>query len=145
MFSKISKTALTKVKETLRNRTYDLPLNEGADTHFLILLIALMSFLAVLSLSGTIAMHIMTNRWSSGLENKVTIEISINTEEGPQLSQATVKKETLELYKMLAEHPHVKSANVLNSEDVQELISPWLGDGLSLEDLPLPGLIAVEL
>ncbi|MFP4097743.1 MAG: cell division protein FtsX, partial [Alphaproteobacteria bacterium] len=34
---------------------------------------------------------------------------------------------------------------VLNSEDVQELISPWLGDVLSLEDLPLPGLIAVEL
>ena len=129
----------------LKDQNYDLPLNKGSDANFLVLLISLMSFLAVLSLSGTIAIDTMTSRWSSGLENKVTIEIAVETKEGHILSQETIGQETLSLYKMLSEHKDVKSASVLNHEDIQELLSPWLGQDMSLEDIPLPGLIAVEL
>ncbi len=129
----------------LKRKNYDLPLDKNEDTHFLVLLIALMSFLAVLSISGTIAMDTMTNRWSSGLENKVTVEISVETKEGHILSQETIGQETLELYKMLSKHPDVKSADVLGYEDIQELLSPWLGDSMNMKDIPLPGLIAVEL
>ena len=133
------------LRNILANKNNDLPLNKGNDTNFIILLIALMSFLAVLALSGTIAIDTMTNRWSSGLENKVTIEIAVETKDGHILSQETIDQETLSLYNMLSEHPDVKSANILNHEDIQELLSPWLGQGMSLEDIPLPGLIAVEL
>jgi cell division transport system permease protein len=129
----------------LKDQNYDLPLNKGSDANFLVLLISLMSFLAVLSLSGTIAINKMTNRWSSGLENKVTVEIAVETKEGHILSKETIGQETLSLYKMLSEHKYVESITVLNHEDIQELLSPWIGEDMSLEDLPLPGLIAVEL
>ena len=140
------KTTVNKLNRhnPLKRKNYDLPLDKNDDTHFLVLLIALMSFLAVLSISGTIAMDTMTNRWSSGLENKVTIEISVETKEGHILSQETIGQETIDLYKMLTEHPDVKSADVLSHEDIQELLSPWLGD-MDMKDIPLPGLIAVEL
>ena len=143
LYTILSHFILTRTLPGRQNN--DLPLNKGDDTNFLILLISLMSFLAVLSLSGTIAIDTMTNRWSSGLENKVTIEIAVETKKGHILSQETIAQETLALYKMLSQHPDVKSANVLNHEDIQELLSPWLGDDMSLKDLPLPGLIAVEL
>lgn len=142
--TKAPKTLIDKYNP-LKNQNYDLPLNKGSDANFLILLISLMSFLAVLSLSGTIAINKMTNRWSSGLENKVTVEIAVENKDGHILSQETIVQETLSLYKMLSEHKDVKSANVLSSEDIQELLSPWLGQDMSLEDIPLPGLIAVEL
>ncbi len=129
----------------LKDQNYDLPLNKGSDTNFLVLLISLMSFLAVLALSGSIAINSMTNRWSSGLENKITIEIAVETKEGHILSQETIGQETIALYKMLSENKRVKSANVLNHEDIQELLSPWIGNDMNLEDLPLPGLIAIEL
>ncbi len=48
----------------IETRQYDLPLDNSEDSRFLILLIALMSFLAVLALSGTIALNSMTNKWS---------------------------------------------------------------------------------
>jgi cell division transport system permease protein len=136
---------LIKKHNPLKDQNYDLPLNKGSDANFLILLISLMSFLAVLSLSGTIAISKMTNRWSSGLENKITIEIAVETKDGHILSQETIGQETLSLYKMLSKHKDVKSANVLSDEDIQELLSPWLGQEMSLKDIPLPGLIAVEL
>lgn len=145
--NKVTESALYKRAATSINnyKKCDLPLDKGDDSNFLILIIALMSFLAVLSLSGTIALTSMTERWSSGLENKVTIEVAVETKEGHILSQETIGKETLALYKMLSEHKNVKTADVLEHEDIRELISPWIGDNLSLEDIPLPGLIAVEL
>lgn len=144
---KVTKSALYKRAAVSINnyKKCDLPLDKGDDSRFLVLIIALMSFLAVLSLSGTMALTSMTERWSSGLENKVTVEVAVETKEGHILSQETIGKETIALYKMLSEHKSVKSADVLEHEDIRELISPWIGDNLSLEDIPLPGLIAVEL
>ena len=145
--TRIKATICSQIKKynPLKDQNYDLPLNKGSDSNFLILLISLMSFLAVLSLSGTIAIGMMTNRWSSGLENKITIEIAVETKDGHILSQETIGQETLSLFKMLSNHKDVKSANALSHEDIQELLSPWLGEDMSLKDMPLPGLIAVEL
>ena len=129
----------------LQSQNYDLPINNSEDSKFLILLIALMSFLAVLALGGTFALNSMTDKWSSGLENKVTIEISTQTKDGHILSQDTVLKETKDIYKALSTHPFVKTAKILDDKEIQELISPWIGNDLSLGDIPLPGLIALEL
>lgn len=143
--SKGYRIAQKEIQKKLKPINHDLPLDKNEGTRFLILLIAFMSFLSVLSLSGTITLNTMTTRWSSGLENKVTIEISVETKKGHILSQETIREETLKLYKMLSTHKSVKSANILSAEDIQELLSPWLGKNMSIKDLPLPGLIAVEL
>ncbi len=129
----------------ISSKQYDLPLDDSEDTRFLITLITLMSFLAVLALSGVFALNSMTNKWSSGLENKITIEISVETKDGHILSQDTILKETKNLYEMLSSHKYVRSVEILGSEEIQELISPWIGNDLDLGDIPLPGLIAVEI
>jgi cell division transport system permease protein len=57
-----------------QKRRYDLPLNKGSGTGFLVILIALMTFLGMLALASSFALSAMTARWSSGLENRLTIE-----------------------------------------------------------------------
>ena len=126
-------------------RDYDLPLNQSEDSRFLILLIGLMSFLAVLACSGTFALNSMADRWSSGLENKITIEISPETKEGHLLSRNTLRRSGKRISNTLKNHANIKKINTLTNEEVRELISPWIGDNLTLDDIPLPILIAVEL
>ena len=138
-------SSLSVIVNTLRNKHYDLPLNKGDDTRFIITLIALMTFLGVLALSGTFALHSMTNKWSSGLENKVTIEIAIQSKNGHILSQETILKETKDLYASLSKNPIVKSIEILENDEIQDLISPWIGNNLNLGEIALPGLLAVEL
>lgn len=138
-------TALSPILRRLGFREYDLPLNKSEDSSFLVLLIGLMSFLAILAFSGTLALNNMTSRWSSGLENKVTVEISVETPQGHLLSNETVKTETKKLARHLRESALIDSVKVMSHEEVQELISPWIGDNLTLTDIPLPGLIALEL
>lgn len=136
---------IIRALESLGFRDYDLPLEHSEDSRFLVLLIALMSFLSVLACSGTFALNNMATRWSSGLENKVTIEIAIETKDGHLLSNNTVQKETKKLAKALKNNTVIKSLTILTNAEIQELISPWIGDSLTLNDIPLPGLIAIEL
>lgn len=127
------------------NRRYDIPLdkNEGAD--FLILLIALMTFLAVMALSGSFALSSMTKRWSSGLENKLTIEIPAEKSNGDLRSQDQIDAYTKEVLEALADHPHIDKLSALEENDIQDLIAPWLGKDMVLDEIPLPGLISAEL
>lgn len=124
---------------------YDLPLNKDADSKFMITLVALMSFLAILAFTGSFALGSMTARWSSGLENKMTIEIPVETKDGNLLSQETVKQETLKVYKALENDPLIKTIRILDDGDIGKLIEPWIGDTLTLGEIPLPGLLAVEI
>jgi len=126
-------------------RRYDLPLNKTPGTGFLILLIGLMTFLAMLALASSFALSAMTTRWSSGLENKVTIEIPAETENGTILSPGEIKQLTASAETILSSMPSVVSLHVMTNEEIAELVKPWLGDNLLLGKIPLPGLISAEL
>lgn len=126
-------------------QNYDIPLHQNAKTDFLTVLIILMSFLSVLAMNGTLSLNAMAKRWSSGLENKITIEIPAETANGNLLSNDTIKKETLKVAKAINDIEVIKNSSVMSTEEIQELISPWIGKNLHLHDIPLPGLIAIEL
>lgn len=139
-FSKERKLGVAQKK-----RVYDLPLNKGEGTGFLILLIALMLFLATLSLAASLALAEMGGRWSSGLENKLTIEVPAEDIDGRSLSPVQVREMTEKITAVLNKNPKMKSADMLDETQIRELVSPWLGEDIALEAIPLPGLISVEL
>ncbi len=134
-----------KLGVAFRKGRYDLPLNKDEGTNFLRLLIALMSFLAAIALTGNFALNSMTQRWSSGLENKLTIEIPAEKKGGELRSAAEIQSLAERVEAVLENNPAVKSADTLDQNDIQELVEPWLGKDAPLGDIPLPGLISVEL
>ncbi|MCB1591413.1 MAG: FtsX-like permease family protein [Alphaproteobacteria bacterium] len=129
----------------LGSKGYDLPFKSDTDRNFLLLLVALMSFLAVLACAGTLTLHAMTQRWSSGLENKITIEVKAETPNGEILSPESVKLDTEKIAGMLEGNLAIKSYQVMNEVEIKKLVSPWIGEDFSFDEIPMPGLIAVEL
>jgi cell division transport system permease protein len=127
------------------NRRYDLPLHKSGGTGFLILLIALMTFLAMMALSSFFVLGAITERWSSGLENKLTIEIPAEDVQGNLLPPDKVEELSKRAASALQGNPAVAEYKILSRADIQALISPWLGDDFSDESMPLPGLISLTL
>lgn len=120
-----------------RKSGYDIPLHTRLGTEFLVLLIALMTYLLLLSASGSIGLGHMTDKWVSGLENAMTIEIP---------AKDGAKQQAAALVEKLQKLDNVKSARVLSQNDMGDMLSPWLGnDTAVLADLPLPTLVSVEL
>lgn len=128
-----------------RKRRYDLPLHQSGGTGFIVLLIGLMSFLAVLAMASAFALSAMTDRWSSGLENRATIEIPANTADNKIRSKAEIADITSRLSASLKKHSTVESVKVMSEQEIAELVRPWLGDNLVLDKVPLPGLVSLTL
>ncbi|MAE51418.1 MAG: permease [Micavibrio sp.] len=126
-------------------RRYDLPLNKSAGTGFLVLLIALMTFLGVMALAGSFALGSMAHHWSSGLENKLTIEIPADDATGTIRTREDIEKLSESVTERLSAQNFIRDIHALSQTEIQELIAPWLGeDAENIPDMPLPGLIAVE-
>lgn len=134
-----------KAKDLAYLKRTDIPLENDIQTKFLICLVALMTFLLVISCAGAIILNDVTNRWSSGLENKLTIEISSETPDGFLLTADAIKKEAKKVKNALENDADIKKIEILSDQDVRELISPWIGSEATLDGVPLPALITLEI
>lgn len=127
-------------------RRYDLPLNRNDSSRFLVTLIGLMTFLAVLAISAFFALGAMSERWTSGLEDKMTVEIPAQTAEGLLLKPDEVKQIADAAASVLQAHPAVEDHHVMTPDEIYELVKPWLGDmQIGNDQMPLPGLISLTL
>jgi cell division transport system permease protein len=117
--------------------SYDIPLQARLGTEFLVLLIALMTYLSILAAIGGLTLGHIATQWVSGLETAMTIEF--------QPSDSAIEQSKA-LTDALQKTNGVKSARILDQKEMGDILSPWLGDKTSIiGELPLPILISVEL
>jgi cell division transport system permease protein len=104
----------------------------------LVLLIAIMTFLSAVTLGGVVLVQKSAIAWSSDVGREVTIQI--------QPMDGEVMDSNLRTAVALAEAtPGVSSARALTLEESQNLLKPWLGDGLDLSSIQIPRLVVVQL
>ncbi|WP_208976234.1 cell division protein FtsX [Polycladidibacter stylochi] len=104
----------------------------------LMLVVAIMSFLACLTVGFVSIVNDAANDWTSDLVREVTIQI--RPADGVNMIQEIDR--TLAL---VQEFPGVGGARALSDKETRDLLQPWLGAGLELDDLPVPRLILVEV
>ncbi len=120
-----------------KNMRFDIPLHARVGTEFLALLMALMTFLCILAGCISISLNHMASAWSTGLADTVTIEVPFSSSTDRKLDEVIDKLVTVK---------DIKDARVVEEEELQELVEPWLGKGTNaLTDLPVPSLITIKL
>lgn len=123
--------------------TPDLPLEKSAGTAFLKGLTALMTTLGVLAAAGIILLSHVSYKLSSGVSHRATLEIPAEDKNGAMISSSRMDALSKTAQGILSSHPAVKSAEILSDEDISELVSPWLGDDMKLDGIPVPGIITI--
>lgn len=126
-------------------REYDLPFNDDHANRFLMTLIALMTFLALLAAAGGLSLSNMTARWTAGLSNRVTIEIPGMDANGAPQPDAIQQQRQRDIESALRRLPGVVDVTTRPTAEVAKLVEPWLGtDGTLLGQVPLPVIMTVE-
>lgn len=125
-------------------RRYDLPLENNAGNKFIKMLIALMTILLMLSLSGAFALSGIAEKWSSGLEGKASIEVPAKDINGVLLTSEEVKEQTTQIETFLKDYKSINDINVLTQEEIIALVEPWLGDNVNAQTTTLPGIISLS-
>ncbi len=123
-------------------RQRDLPLERDGSVRFLPWLIAFMVYLAALAMTAGIAMQKLVQRWDQGLAGRLTVQLPPPDSGVDAEDRAASLERVME---MLNKTPGVASARILEKEEIAALLEPWLGEGATEQDLPLPSLITVTL
>jgi cell division transport system permease protein len=100
-------------------------------------IVAVMSFLACLTLGAVLTVSHLASQWTRGLEGAMTVQL---------MPDATIAPEDQSAFalKIVQDFPGVETAKALSKSQAARLLEPWLGEGNVLEDLPVPQLIEVQ-
>ncbi len=104
--------------------------------------IAVMAFLAALSLGASLVADRAAVGWRAGLANRLTVQI-LPPAQGP--AGEGLARETLAALDVLRATGGIAHAAPLSEDEKLKLVQPWLGQGALIADLPLPQLIDAEI
>jgi len=104
----------------------------------LVAVIAIMSFLAALTVGAVRIAHTSTDAWHSELAREITIQVKPS--EGRDL-EAEVQKAVA----LAQKTPGVTEARAYTKQESEKLLEPWLGSSKELQSLPVPRLIRVRV
>ncbi len=104
----------------------------------LTMVVAIMSFLACLTLGAVTLVRDASQDWQSDILREVTIQVR-------PIDGVDTNAEAAKAASMARAMKGVASAEVLDEKANEKLLEPWLGTGLDLSELPIPRLIVVHL
>lgn len=117
-------------------RHSDLPFERDQSTRFLPWIVALMVFLGVLMFAAALVVSKTVDTWDSTLTGRMTVQIP---------DRAANDKNTQALAALLQATPGVARVRVVPDDEARALLIPWLGEEVVASNLPVPGLIDVEI
>ncbi len=104
----------------------------------LMLVIAIMSFLLCITFGAVSLVSDTASAWQNDIAREVTIQI--RPVDGVNMTEALERAQTIASGK-----PGIDSVTIISDDETARLLEPWLGAGLSLEELPIPRLLSVKL
>ncbi len=104
----------------------------------LIAVVAIMTFLASLTTGAVMLIGSAASEWQSDVAREVTIQII--PAPGRNLDAAVDKAAAV-----ARAYTGIGAVRAYSKEESSKLLEPWLGNGLSLDELPVPRLIVVKI
>ena len=104
----------------------------------LIAVVAIMTFLASLTTGAVMLVAGAASEWQSDVSREVTIQLipapGRDLDAGVAKAAATARA-----------FPGIGEVRAFSKEESSKLLEPWLGNGLTLDELPVPRLIVVKI
>ncbi len=104
----------------------------------LVMVVAIMTFLASMTAGTVELVASASSEWQGDISREATIQVRPRT--GRDIEQDVARAASL-----ARATPGVAEARVNDKRQSEELLSPWLGAGLDLSELPVPRLIELRL
>jgi len=112
--------------------------NSGGAGWPLLVVVAVMCFLASVALGITLTVSNVAKEWSADLAGVITVQVKPRPDvDGEEQMQTTLR--------ILRETPGIAAATPVSSRSAAELLEPWLGGVELPDDIAVPQLVDVRL
>jgi cell division transport system permease protein len=104
----------------------------------LVAVVAIMSFLASLTIGAVMLVRASAVDWQSDVAREVTIQVR-------PIDGKNLDAEVARAVELAQGVPGIGEVRATSKQESEGLLEPWLGSGLSLDDLPVPRMIVIKL
>jgi len=104
----------------------------------LVAVVAIMTFLASITTGAVLLVSASATEWQSDVASEITIKVR-------PLAGRNLDKDVSGIVEAMRVQPGIVDTRPFTKEESAGLLEPWLGSGLSLEDLPVPRVIVARV
>jgi cell division transport system permease protein len=104
----------------------------------LVAVVAIMTFLASLTTGGVILVSQAASAWQADVAREVTVQLV-------PAAGRDIDADVARAASIVKNFPGIADVRPYSKEESEKLLEPWLGAGLSLDELPVPRLIVVRI
>ena len=104
----------------------------------LVAVVAIMTFLASMATGTVLLVSASAAEWQSDVASEITIQVR------PQ-SGRDIDRDTAAVTEVLRAQPGIVEVRPFSKDESGKLLEPWLGTGLSMDDLPVPRMIIARV
>ena len=104
----------------------------------LVAVVAIMTFLASITTGAVLLVSASASEWQSDVASEITIQVR------PQAGR-NLDKDVAAVVDAMRQQPGIIDTRPFTKEESSQLLEPWLGSGLSLDDLPVPRVIVARV
>jgi cell division transport system permease protein len=97
-----------------------------------------MTFLSALAAGAAVLVGQASRDWRADISREATIQVR-------PLAQRDLDADVRAVLKIAAATPGIAEARALSREESDKLLEPWLGQGVKLDELPVPRMVVLKL
>ena len=126
-------------------RKNELPLKGENTSLFLQIIISIAIFIFAITLSGVLSINAMTSSWNKSILGSITVQIIPSNSANKEKAKAELLAYEEKAVEFLKSVNGIIKVTPLTDDQLNELLRPWLGDDVSINDLPSPRIIDVKI
>ncbi len=104
----------------------------------LIIVVAIMTFLASLAAGGAVLVSQASQEWRSTVSREATVQLKPTT-------NRDIEADIVRIVQAARAMPGVSDVRAMTKKESELLLEPWLGQGVNLDEVPVPRMIILKL
>src|ERR1700710_2108227 len=104
----------------------------------LMAVVAIMTFLASITTGAVLLVSASAAEWQSDVASEITVQVR-------PLAGRDIERDAVAVAEALRTQPGIVEVRPFTKDESAKLLEPWLGSGLSLDDLPVPRVIVARV
>jgi len=132
-------------RDLLLKNKYEIPAEEDNTSTFVSVLTSIYMYLFVIMLAIFMAINAMATNWEKDIAGSITVQITPVEDENRHIDTAKTTDQQNRVLQFMEHISGVESVHILDDKVVQKLMSPWIGNKVDLNTLPIPRLLDVKL
>jgi cell division transport system permease protein len=104
----------------------------------LVAVVAIMAFLASMTTGGVLLVRASAAEWQSDVSSEITVQVR-------PLPGRDIERDVAAVAEAVRTTPAILDVHPFTADESAKLLEPWLGTGLSLNELPVPRMIVARV